>query len=188
MSSEFEISFQPLSETHFAMLHRWLNEPHIKEWWGEEGCTFSQVQDKYMPRITKREPGSCYIFAAGAEPIGYIQNYWLQDYPEYSSQLGIVVGAKTAAFDVFIGERNWLGRGVGALVMRQFLCEFIFGEMQAENCIVGPDETNSAAIKAYSKVGFKHVNTVRVAGEPRPEYLMEIRVVDIADSHRKGSH
>jgi aminoglycoside 6'-N-acetyltransferase len=187
MNEEIELSFQPLKEADFPLMLHWLNEPHVSQWWGREISTIDHVRSKYAPRVAGIEPGWYYIFSVAEEPVGYIQCYWLKDYPEYGDQLGIVIGDKTAMFDIFIGERMWIGRGIGTQVLRQFLKQYIFGRMQAQNCIVGPEETNAAAIKAYAKAGMKHIKTVRISGEAQPEYLMEIRVLDIDESLNEGS-
>jgi aminoglycoside 6'-N-acetyltransferase len=187
MNEAIKVSFQPLTEADYPLLLRWLNEPHVSQWWGREISTIEHVHSKYAPRVAGEEPGWYYIFKVADESVGYIQCYWLKDYPEYADQLGIVIGDKTAMFDIFIGERKWIGRGIGTQVLRQFFKDYIFGSMQAQNCVVGPEETNTAAIKAYAKAGMKHIKTVRITGEPHPEYLMEIRVLDIDESLNKGS-
>lgn len=156
------ITFQPLKQSDFVLLHRWLNEPHIKEWWDKSGYTLTQIEEKYSPRLAKDSVVSCFIIEVNSQPIGYIQAYWLRDFPQYTSQLSIDFDYSTAGVDVFIGESNALYRGLGSAAIKQFIEDFIFKNWKASQCMVAPHENNTAAIKAYNKAGFKHLETVKI--------------------------
>jgi hypothetical protein len=58
--------------------------------------------------------------------------------------------------------------------IKRFLSEFVFGDMEAHQCLLGPSLSNKVAIKAYLNAGFEYVHTVQVIGEPEPEYLMRM--------------
>jgi hypothetical protein len=42
--------FEPLAKTDLPLLFDWLNRPHITEWW-DGPVSFSQVLEKYLPRL-----------------------------------------------------------------------------------------------------------------------------------------
>lgn len=67
-----------------------------------------------------------------------------------------------AAFDVFIGEKNFLNKGIGCKAIDQFLKEYA---SSYTHVFANPDSTNSTAIKAYKNAGFKAVNKQPVTGE-----------------------
>jgi aminoglycoside 6'-N-acetyltransferase len=171
---EEEISFKPLVEADFALLHQWLNQPHVKKWWDQDCSSLDRVKDKYLPRVTGRYPVQCFIMQLGARPFGYMQTYWLKDHPQYSSQLKVPIHDKVASLDLFIGEQEYLGRGLASRAIRRFLGDFVFGKMGAWECMLGPSQSNKVAINAYLAAGFKFVHIVSVLGEPEPEYLMRI--------------
>ncbi len=50
MPAREAIGFRRLHLSDLPLLHGWLNEPHVKEWWGRDGVTFDAVVDKYGPR------------------------------------------------------------------------------------------------------------------------------------------
>lgn len=52
--------------------------------------------------------------------------------------------------------------------------------MDVESCIIDPEPTNKAAIRAYEKAGFKYEKTIQVPTEAEPSYVMRIMPSDLA--------
>lgn len=91
-------------------------------------------------------------------PIAYIQWYAVSDFPE---SIALVSGIENmAGIDVFIGEADCLYRGLGPVFMSKFLKDIVFAIPETKLCIVDPEPVNTAAIRAYKKIGFKHGHTV----------------------------
>lgn len=153
------ISFTPLSTSHFLLLLKWLETPHVKLWWDEDiKWSLELIEQKYSSYIRgyKLENNElkniqAYIIEADRTPIGYIQIYNAYDF-EHSSPL-INLPSKLAAIDFFLGEPEYLNKGVGLLTLRTFLENFI--DKQYTHVLVDPDRKNIAAIKTYEKAGFK---------------------------------
>lgn len=177
------IGFRPLTDADLPLLHRWLHAPHVHEWWGEgqPPPPYETVVREYSPRILLAEPTYPYVMLLDDAPVGYIQAYRIADHPEYAAQIGVGDDTGVVGIDLFIGEAAHLHRGLGPLLLRAFLRDVVFGAMGATLCVIGPDETNAAAIRAYEKVGFRHWKTVPVAEEPAPEYLMTITPTALGD-------
>lgn len=53
-ASENLVTLRLMTEHDLPMLHRWLNRPHIVEWWGGEGerPTLGDVMEHYMPSLS----------------------------------------------------------------------------------------------------------------------------------------
>ena len=83
MADDLQIRFRPLALADLALLHRWLNNDFVARWWPGWPRP-EQVRAKYQPRIEGREPTKCFIFEAEAEPLGYIQCYYIRDWPQYA--------------------------------------------------------------------------------------------------------
>lgn len=153
------ISFAPLSTSHFSLLLKWLEMPHVKLWWDEDiKWSLELIEQKYSSyvreyKLENNEPKNiqAYIIEADRTPIGYIQIYNAYDF-ERSSPL-INLPSKLAAIDYFLGEPEYLNKGVGLLTLRTFLENFI--DKQYTHVLVDPDRKNIAAIKTYKKAGFK---------------------------------
>ena len=152
-------------------MHRWVNTPHVREWW-DALPTLDHVAAKYTPRIFGREPTHSFIVEAYRKPIGYIQNYRIEDYPDYAGHLAADPDA--AGVDLFVGESDYIGRGTGSAILREFLRAVVFADQSATECIIGPEIGNRRAIRSYEKAGFTYWKTVQIPGERAPEYLMRI--------------
>jgi len=174
------IAFRRLTEDDLPLMHRWLNTPHVMRWWNSGGQTMAEVQEKYLPCITGAAPTEPYLILCGGTPIGYIQTYRINHWPDYARHIG--VDDDTAGVDLFIGEPEYIGRGLGPAAIRTFLCEVVFGSFDAGACVIGPSVENQGAIRAYTKAGFRFWKHADVPGEPTPEYLMRITAADLAGS------
>jgi aminoglycoside 6'-N-acetyltransferase len=80
---------------------------------------------------------------------------------------------------LFIGEQEYLHKGLGKNIISKFLEDIVFCLSDAESCIIGPEPKNEIAIRTYEKVGFKYVKTIQVDDEDEPEYIMRIDRNDI---------
>jgi RimJ/RimL family protein N-acetyltransferase len=166
------ISFRPLTRDDLPQLHRWLNTPHVLEWWDKPGPTLTEVEQKYLPLTDGTDPTRPYIIEHAAQPIGYIQLYLIDDYPDYSQYVGL--DERSAGIDIFIGEPDFIHRGLGSLLLKRFLRDFVFANPDVVSCVIGPAISNTSAIRAYEKAGFVYFKTAAIPDEDEPEYLMRI--------------
>jgi RimJ/RimL family protein N-acetyltransferase len=102
-------------------------------------------------------------------PFGYVQTYHVADYPDYWRALALE--GDVFGVDLFVGEKDYLHRGYGSAALRRFVREVVFGQLDAELCVVGPVPENAAAIRAYEKAGFRYLKTIST-GHEREERLM----------------
>ncbi|VEB37913.1 GNAT family acetyltransferase [Legionella sainthelensi] len=162
------ITFKPLAETDLIFLLKWLEEPHVKAWWDQEiQWTYNLIEEKYGSYIKGykfengiKKPISAYIIFAEQNPIGYIQFYNAYDFARSIPLTGLP--SSLAAFDVFIGEKQFLKKGIGSKAINQFLKEHA---NSYTHVFADPESSNSTAIKAYQKAGFKIVNQQPATGE-----------------------
>ena len=153
-----KIAFRPLSEADFPLLLKWLEEPHVKAWWDQDiHWTPSLIQKKYSSYVKgyKQENGvtksiGAYIIFVEAVPIGYIQIYNAYDFSRSTPLTGLP--SSLAAFDVFIGEKQFLNKDIGFKAINQFLKA---SAIPYTHVFTDPDSANLAAIRAYEKAGFK---------------------------------
>lgn len=158
-----EFSFEPISFDHLAILHKWMQEPHVWQWWGEgRSWSFNDIKEKYTPytlgyKIQQGEKKLIHPFLIELEerPIGFIQFYNAFDFPRDGFNTEDVwheLSQSLAAVDFYIGESDYIGRGLGAEALKAFLSNHVFHHFDA--CLVDPDRNNKAAIKTYTKAGF----------------------------------
>lgn len=167
-----KIEFRPLKEDDLEIIHKWFLSDHIIKWYSKKKWSLAEVRNKYIPRILGEAPTSCFLILFEEKPIGQIQMYKIDDYPEYKKIIQISDNA--AGVDLFIGEKDFLHKGLGSVIIKKFLKDFVFAQLAVDICIMGPDPNNIAAIKAYQKAGFSHFKTIFNQEENEEEYLMKI--------------
>lgn len=150
--------FRPLAADDFPLLVEWLSKEHVKQWWDDGDDTLEKVARNYGEEEALLERfilvGS---YESGEKPIGYFQYYLIPD-----GSIGI---------DQFIGEEEYINRGVGTKAIRMFV-EMIRRERNPTSIILDPSPENKRAIRCYEKAGFKHYETK--IGEEGPAYMMRL--------------
>jgi aminoglycoside 6'-N-acetyltransferase len=136
--------FRAMTAADLPLVRRWLNAPHVVQWWGEPGEQFDLVSgDLEHPGMDQ------YIVAMNDRPFGYIQSYDPEDWgkhpfgPQPSGTRGI---------DQFIGEPDMVDRGHGSAFIRAFIDELLTAG--APRVLTDPDPANARAVRAYQKAGF----------------------------------
>jgi len=165
------LDFRQLHRSDFPLLHRWLAEPHVVEWW-HEPLDLPAIHAKYNPRIDGTEPTRVFIIEHDQRAIGWIQWYHWRDYPAHATLLG--AGPASAGIDLAIGEMAMLGAGLGPKIIREFLDAFVFGDPAITAIICDPEERNIRSIRAFEKAGFGKVRTVQLAGEAFTRSVMSL--------------
>jgi RimJ/RimL family protein N-acetyltransferase len=156
-----EIAFQPLREKDLPLLHRWLNTPHVSQWWSLDGNhhpSMEEVVRHFSPRIKRQDPVDVFIIIYDKKPIGMIQSCCLDYEPEEKANFGI--DQSCAGIDLFIGEEDYIHRGLGSSIVREFLKQIAFKKYNVDCCAIDPSVDNKIAIRAYEKAGFKYFKTV----------------------------
>lgn len=155
------ITFKPLHESHFPLLLKWLEAPHVKKWWDQDVTyTMELVREKYSSYVKgykleggAQKPIQGFIIHNNQNPVGYIQIYNAYDFPRSKSLLGLP--ENLGAFDIFIGEAAALQQGLGSKAIFEFLR--LHGN-QYSYIFADSDINNLSAIKCYEKAGFKRVS------------------------------
>jgi len=170
-----KIAFRLLRESDFPLMHRWLNTPHVSQWWSLDGNhhpSIKEVERHYLPRTSGNEPVDCYIFDYDDKPIGMIQSYRLDDFPAEKAVFDLE--GNCAGIDLFIGEEEYVHKGLGSEIIRKFVKEIVFVDYDVSSCFIDPEPKNTIAIRAYRKAGFKYLKTVWNKKDSVEAYLMRI--------------
>lgn len=170
-----DIAFRLLDEADLPLMHAWLNNLEVARWYGLNlenltRPTLDQVVEHYTPRIRGERPTFCYVIMCGRRPAGFIQTYRVGDYPDYAR--AIDYDDEAWAIDLFIGEDDCRGGGLGSTALSRFVEAEVFSQQGVEVAVISPNPANKRAIRAYENAGFRHLKTVWVPAEKAFEYVM----------------
>jgi aminoglycoside 6'-N-acetyltransferase len=157
-----------MREPDVPLLHRWLQEPHVRAFYDDGLRTLDAVAAYYADYFAGREATQISIASQDGVPFAYLQTYRIADHPEYAAI--VQVGDTDAGIDMLIGEPAYAGRGLGGPLLREFVDAVVWRATGARVAWIAPSVTNRRGIRAYEKAGFVHVKTVLVKDEP--EYFM----------------
>jgi len=147
--------FHPMTLDDLPLMRRWLDMPHVKEWWGEPEAELDYIRDMIEGRDTTRP----FIFSVDGKPVGYIQYWfvgdhqnatWIADHPWLAE-----LPADSVGVDLSIGEQDRLAQGIGSGVLRAFVEHL--SELGHRTIIIDPDPANKRAVRAYEKAGFRAI-------------------------------
>lgn len=144
------IHFERLQRKHFALMLKWFNEPHVQAFYSLREWTLEEVEKKLSPYIDGNVRGYLII---SEEPLGYIQCYPIRLYPWENQTLEEKIIARGAGLDLFIGEKKYLGLGLGKDIIACFLDQILWKEY--DFCVVDPDVKNTKSIRLFESCGFK---------------------------------
>jgi aminoglycoside 6'-N-acetyltransferase len=137
-------TFRPMSADDLPTIKRWLETPHVSEWWNDPAEQFELVSsDLAHPDMAQ------FIVAVEGREFGYLQCYALS---AWNCGFGPQPDG-TRGLDQFIGEPDMIGRGHGSAFVRAFADQLL--AKGAPRVVTDADPANARAIQAYEKAGFR---------------------------------
>ena len=148
-------AFRPMLARDLPIIKRWLEMPHVREWWHDPAEQFELVSgDLRHPDMAQ------FIVAADGTEFAYLQCYnlgaWNTGFgPQPEGARGL---------DQFIGEADMIGRGHGSAFVRAYADGLLASG--TPRVVTDPDPVNKRAIRAYEKAGFRRDRLVETPGGP----------------------
>lgn len=181
--SSFSFTFKPPVESQRALIHRWLQQDYISEWIHGQGLQntltglekFYQYQTEGKELDRKTEITQHWIGYEGDKPFVYLltSNVLKQhgdEYAKYCATEGLAI-----TLDIFICEKDYLGKGLASAVIRQFLIDH-FSDIS--EVLIDPEVRNKRAIHVYQKTGFHILGEFIAAWHPVSHYIMRLDMKD----------
>jgi aminoglycoside 6'-N-acetyltransferase len=155
-----EVTFRRLRDEDLPMLHRWLNEPGVVQWWEGDDVSWDAVVREYGSACT--DPVEYWIFAIDGRDTGWIQCWAAADEPEETAPWrALGVHATAAGLDYLVGEPADRGRGIGSSAIEAFVREVVFGRHpEWTQACAAPYAANVASWRALERAGFRCVGVV----------------------------
>ena len=157
------ITFAKATNIHKDTIFNWLLESHVQEFWDNS----QEHKDDILNFIDKRPQTyfegttEYWVGFIDNEPFAFILSDILKkeeiDLPEIyranMSQTG-----HTISLDFCIGNKKYLGQGLGTLTLSKFMTFYISEvDTKSDTFFIDPDESNPRAINVYNKAGFTKV-------------------------------
>jgi len=155
------IAFRPLAHDDIPVVAGWLEQPHVREWWIE---SVEEAVWERAPGIEGDRPTDQYVIVVDGRDVGMIQTYLVEDHPDWAAIVGTEDGL--AGVDLFVGDADLIGRGIGPQVLSQFTREIVFARPRTAAVIATVEEPNRRSWRAFEKAGFRHVRDVEEEGLP----------------------
>lgn len=140
-----------------ALIHTWLEQPHVAKWFYGDGLQNTYV---YLDQFLK----------GNSE-----MQFWIVSDRDHPFAFFITSDAENGAItlDMAIGDPDYLGRGLAPGLIREFLkAKF----PTVTKVLIDPELTNTRAIHVYQKAGFKAVKEFIPAHSPHPHLLMQLLI------------
>ena len=146
-------SVRPATDTDADLLVRWHRDPEIARYWDSETFTHDEIR----ARLASQDVDP-YIVEADGEPIGYLQAWFDGDPP------------RDAGLDMFLVPAA-RGRGFGPDAARA-LTAYLLQEARRDLLTVDPYLSNTRAIRAWRKAGFRPIEERPPDGDHTETWLL----------------
>lgn len=167
-----KINFEKLRLTHQKTILAWLEEPHVKEFWDNSQAHKDDIDNFIRGRkeASKYVEGRYVYWIALLEdkPFGLIMTI-KENMNEDRAQIKqdhLSKSGSTYSVDYMIGDKAYIGRGLGAATLEAFTLFFQKQvDEKADTFFIDPDESNPRARHVYEKAGFQYIGDFLMDGE-----------------------
>ena len=152
--------FRPLARSDYALLARWLAEPHVARWWNHDPSA-AAIERDFGAVIDGDDPADVSIVDHDEQPVGLLQRYRFADNPAYLDELAPLLSIPGAALsiDYFVGEPTALRRGLGSAMIAAAVAAIWRDHPAAPSVVVPVCASNVASWRTLEQAGFRRVAT-----------------------------
>lgn len=151
-------SLRPMRRDDLKLLHRWLNDPTIMQYWDgrDHPATFDRVEARFRKSVEGLD----------RDAVRFMIDIPASEEREEARTIGmvqhgrIVPRARNTQVDLLIGESDCRDSGYGTDAMRTFLGH-LFGAMKVHRAWLTLRATNASAVRGVEKVGFAREGVLR---------------------------
>lgn len=135
--------FDPASDE--SRLRRWLRQTHVTRWWG--------AAEERLPDVLQHPAEHHAVIVVDGTPVGYV--CWQRVPPDELEAAGLPdLPQGTVDVDVFIGESEMRGQGIGTAVGRLLLARWC-ADPDVSFAGVGISASNTRSLRAAEKLGLQ---------------------------------
>jgi RimJ/RimL family protein N-acetyltransferase len=152
-------TFSDFKKCHLPILRSWLHQPHVKKYW-QESDDDTELEVKFLQKHPARGV-QAFIVGHDDKEIGYIQYY---DAKKLGGGWWELEPPGTFGIDLMIGSTHAVGKGLGPLIIKEFVNFLCSREVGVRSIVIDPDPQNRYAILAFEKAGFSREKEIITPG------------------------
>lgn len=141
-------------DTHLPLLHRWMNDPRVAEFWKEDGPV--EHHRAYLQRLLD-DPHMLPVFAYfNDEPFGYFELYWAKENrlaPFYD------VADHDRGWHVVIGEDRFRGRARISAWLPSLMHAMFLDDPRTARIVGEPQADHHQQLRNLERSGFARIKT-----------------------------
>lgn len=148
-------TLRPIASEDLPLLHRWLNDPEVMQWWDgrDHPATFDRVEARFRKSIEGHDRDS-HRFMIDHEKDGAVRTIGMVQYGRMHPR------ARNVQIDVLIGEPDCREAGFGTDALRAML-KHLFEDQRANRVWHTMRAANARAMGAAEKLGFTKEGVLR---------------------------
>jgi aminoglycoside 6'-N-acetyltransferase len=157
------VRLRPATSADLGTLRRWDDEPHVlasdpnSDWdWETELAKTPSWREQLIAEVN-------------GTPIGFVQ---IIDPAEEETHYWGDGPSNLRAIDIWIGEKNYIGRGYGTRIMKRALAR-CFELPQVNAVLIDPLASNTRAHRFYERLGFRAVGPRRFGDDDCIVYRLD---------------
>lgn len=151
-------AFRPVTRADFALLRRWLEQPHVARWWHHE-TTPEALERDFGGTADGTGPGEDLLALDDGVPVGLVQRSRLADFAEYRDEFAALteVPDDAVTIDYLVGDPGSVGRGLGTAMIRAVVADTWRTLPGAPALLVAVVAANPRSWRALERAGFRRV-------------------------------
>lgn len=136
---------------NYKLVNKWCSNKFVYEWFEQRILSYDEIVKKYKKKLLEGKQ-TLFLINYNNKPIGLVQIY------KYDDLLfdGLKEYKKIYEYDIFIGELDYLHKGIGSKVVN-IVNKYIYNNYSADCIVLRPFKRNVNAIKFYEKNNFYFV-------------------------------
>ncbi|KAF1952483.1 aerobactin siderophore biosynthesis protein iucB [Byssothecium circinans] len=147
-ASDFATFNNGMSDPEY--LHKWMNEPRVSKFWGEEGP--QEHQEEFLTNGLKSRHSFPVIGCWDGKPFGYFEIYWVKE-----DKLGRYlprVGDYDRGFHCLVGEQEFRGPHRVKVWLTALVHYCLLADLRTESVMLEPRVDNEGLKRYLEEVGF----------------------------------
>lgn len=160
--------FEHLRKEQEEMVKQWLHQDYVAKFWYGVGL---QNTLKSISRFVNGEETLFTLWIAydGTTPFGYLTTSKVNFETDHFYAHYLTPSSKAITLDLLIGNRSYLGKGLGHQMIRELLLQKF---EHATDVFIDPGVDNPKAIHVYKKAGFQELEEYTPVWDPSSACLL----------------